>query len=85
MRDFGLCPNLLPHPNPDLDLDSAVSSGGLDRILAPPAGQIPNQPRIRSFFQSVTVTKVVQPDGVRETFRHINMLSHHIFKYSVDT
>lgn len=46
------------------DLDSAVSSGGLDRILAPPAGQTPNQPKSRSFFQSVTVTKVVKPDGV---------------------
>lgn len=49
------------------DLDSAVSSGGLDQILTPPAGQIPNQLGIRSFFQSVTVTKVVKPDGVRET------------------
>lgn len=49
------------------DLDSAVSSGGLDHILTPPAGQIPNQPGTRSFFQSVTVTKVVKPDGVRET------------------
>lgn len=49
------------------DLDSAVSSGGLDQILTPPAGQIPNQPSTRSFFQSVTVTKVVKPDGVRGT------------------
>lgn len=49
------------------DLDSAVSSGGLDRILTPPGGQIPNQPSTRSFFQSVTVTKVVKPDGVRGT------------------
>lgn len=48
------------------DLDSAVSSGGLDQILTPPGGQIPNQPSTRSFFQSVTVTKVVKPDGVRE-------------------
>ncbi len=48
-----------------LDLDSAVSSRGLDQILTPPTGQSPNQPRTRSFFQSVTVTKVVQPDGVR--------------------
>lgn len=47
------------------DLDSAVSSGGLDQILSPPGGQIPNQPSTRSFFQSVTVTKVVKPDGVR--------------------
>lgn len=66
------------HSNPDLDLDSAVSSGGLDQILTPPAGQIPNQPRVRSFFQSVTVTKVVRPDGVRETVLtnfHIMFLS----------
>lgn len=46
------------------DLDSAVSSGGLDQILAPPASQTPNQPRTRSFFRSVTVTKVLRPDGV---------------------
>ncbi|XP_054873802.1 HCLS1-associated protein X-1 isoform X2 [Amphiprion ocellaris] len=44
----------------DRDLDSAVSSGGLDRILTPPAGQAPSQPRTRSFFQSVTVTKSVE-------------------------
>lgn len=47
------------------DLDSAVSSGGLDQILAPPAGKTQKQPKSRSFFQSVTVTKVVKPDGVR--------------------
>lgn len=47
------------------DLDSAVSSGGLDQILTPPAGQSPTQPGTRSFFQSVVVTKVVKPDGVR--------------------
>lgn len=41
-----------------------MSSGGLDQLLTPPAGQAPNQPRTRSFFQSVTVTKVVKPDGV---------------------
>ncbi|KAF0024561.1 hypothetical protein F2P81_023363 [Scophthalmus maximus] len=50
----------------DRDLDSAVSSGGLDRILTPPAGETQkSQPKIRSFFQSVTVSKVVKPDGVR--------------------
>lgn len=48
------------------DLDSAVSSGGLDEVLAPSAGQTPNLPKTRSFFQSVTVTKLVKPDGVRE-------------------
>lgn len=46
------------------DLDSAVSSGGLDQIMAPPAGQTPERPEARSFFQSVTVTKVLKPDGV---------------------
>ncbi|XP_034561544.1 HCLS1-associated protein X-1 [Notolabrus celidotus] len=55
----------------DRDLDSAVSSGGLDQILTPPAGQAPNQPRTRSFFQSVTVTKVVKPDGTVEERRTI--------------
>ncbi|KAM4540109.1 HCLS1-associated protein X-1 [Odontesthes bonariensis] len=55
----------------DGDLDSAVSSGGLDRILTPPAGQTPSQPRIRSFFQSVTVTKVVKPDGTVEERRTV--------------
>ncbi|KAI3358677.1 hypothetical protein L3Q82_015084 [Scortum barcoo] len=55
----------------DRDLDSAVSSGGLDQILTPPAGQAPNQPRSRSFFQSVTVTKVVKPDGTVEERRTV--------------
>ncbi|XP_041823357.1 HCLS1-associated protein X-1 [Melanotaenia boesemani] len=55
----------------DRDLDSAVSSGGLDQILTPPAGQVPSQPRTRSFFQSVTVTKVVKPDGTVEERRTV--------------
>nr|XP_020479475.1 HCLS1-associated protein X-1 [Monopterus albus] len=55
----------------DRDLDSAVSSSGLDQILTPPAGQIPSQPRTRSFFQSVTVTKVVKPDGTIEERRTV--------------
>ncbi|XP_074469494.1 HCLS1-associated protein X-1 [Sebastes fasciatus] len=55
----------------DRDLDSAVSSGGLDQFLAPPAGQAPNQPRTRSFFQSVMVTKVVKPDGTIEERRTV--------------
>ncbi|KAF3707334.1 HCLS1-associated protein X-1 HS1-associating protein X-1 [Channa argus] len=55
----------------DRDLDSAVSSGGLDQILTPPAGQAPKQPRTRSFFQSVTVTKVVKPDGTVEERRTV--------------
>jgi len=50
-----------------LDLDSAVASGGLDQILAPPTSESPRQPWSRSFFKSVTVTKVVKPDGVRHT------------------
>uniref|UniRef100_UPI0037E7C67C HCLS1-associated protein X-1 n=1 Tax=Semicossyphus pulcher TaxID=241346 RepID=UPI0037E7C67C len=55
----------------DRDLDSAVSSGGLDQILTPPAGQAPNLPRSRSFFQSVMVTKVVKPDGTVEERRTV--------------
>ncbi|XP_029299111.1 HCLS1-associated protein X-1 [Cottoperca gobio] len=55
----------------DRDLDSEVSSGGLDQILTPPAGQAPNQPRTRSFFQSVIVTKVVKPDGTVEERRTV--------------
>ncbi|KAM7384425.1 hypothetical protein PAMA_011668 [Pampus argenteus] len=55
----------------DRDLDSVVSSGGLDQIMSPPAGQTPSQPRIRSFFQSVTVTKVVKPDGTVEERRTV--------------
>ncbi|XP_049459146.1 HCLS1-associated protein X-1 [Epinephelus fuscoguttatus] len=55
----------------DRDLDSAVSSRGLDEILTPPAGQAPNQPRTRSFFQSVIVTKVVKPDGTVEERRTV--------------
>lgn len=55
----------------DRDLDSEVSSGGLDQILTPPAGQAPNHPRTRSFFQSVTVTKVVKPDGSVEERRTV--------------
>ncbi|XP_061787247.1 HCLS1-associated protein X-1 [Nerophis lumbriciformis] len=55
----------------DQDLDSAVSSGGLDQILAPPAGQAPRLPQSRSFFQSVTITKVTKPDGTVEERRTI--------------
>lgn len=55
----------------DGDLDSAVSSGGLDQILTPPAGHPHSQPRTRSFFQSVTVTKVVKPDGTVEERRTV--------------
>ncbi|XP_029023867.1 HCLS1-associated protein X-1 [Betta splendens] len=55
----------------DGDLDSIVSSKGLDQILTPPSGQAPNEPKIRSFFQSVTVTKVVKPDGSVEERRTV--------------
>ncbi|XP_029370482.1 HCLS1-associated protein X-1 [Echeneis naucrates] len=55
----------------DRDLDAAVSSEGLDQIFTPPAGQTPNQPRSRSIFQSVTVTKVVKPDGTVEERRTV--------------
>ncbi|XP_023815479.1 HCLS1-associated protein X-1 [Oryzias latipes] len=55
----------------DGDLDSAVSSGGLDQILAPPSGQKPDQPRSRSFFQSVVVSKVLRPDGTVEERRTV--------------
>ncbi|XP_028819704.1 HCLS1-associated protein X-1 [Denticeps clupeoides] len=51
----------------DGDLDSQVSSGGLDKIFTPPS----SQPRTRSFFQSVTVTKVVKPDGTIEERRTV--------------
>ncbi|XP_024121167.1 HCLS1-associated protein X-1 [Oryzias melastigma] len=53
------------------DLDSAVSSGGLDQILAPPSDQKPAQPRTRSFFQSVVVSRVVRPDGTVEERRTV--------------
>ncbi|XP_076865776.1 HCLS1-associated protein X-1 [Brachyhypopomus gauderio] len=51
----------------DGDLDSQVSSGGLDQILTP----APSQPKTRSFFQSVIVTKVVKPDGSIEERRTV--------------
>ncbi|XP_067112001.1 HCLS1-associated protein X-1 [Osmerus mordax] len=55
----------------DRDLDSQVSSGGLDQILTPPPTRTPSQPKTRSFFQSVTVTKVVKPDGSVEERRTV--------------
>ncbi|XP_062846157.1 HCLS1-associated protein X-1 isoform X2 [Trichomycterus rosablanca] len=51
----------------DRDLDSRVSSGGLDQILTP----APTQPKIKSFFHSETVTKVVKPDGAIEERRTV--------------
>lgn len=54
----------------DRDLDSAVSSKGLDQILTPPAGQTPNKQKQQS-FESVTITKVVKPDGTVEERRTV--------------
>ncbi|TRY74381.1 hypothetical protein DNTS_032061 [Danionella cerebrum] len=51
----------------DRDLDSEVSSGGLDQILS----REPSQPKTRSFFKSVSVTKVVRPDGTVEERRTV--------------
>lgn len=51
----------------DGDLDTQVSSGGLDQILTP----APSQPKIRSFFKSVSVSKVVRPDGTIEERRTV--------------
>lgn len=55
----------------DRDLDGQVSSGGLDQILTPPPAHRPSQPKTHSFFQSVTVTKVVKPDGSVEERRTV--------------
>uniref|UniRef100_A0A3P9Q6Q8 HCLS1 associated protein X-1 n=1 Tax=Poecilia reticulata TaxID=8081 RepID=A0A3P9Q6Q8_POERE len=73
-NDFwGETPQKTPGPEAkeDRDLDSAVSSGGLDQILTPPVGQNPSEPQSRSFFQSVVVTKVVKPDGTMEERRTV--------------
>ncbi|XP_066531157.1 HCLS1-associated protein X-1 [Hoplias malabaricus] len=51
----------------DGDLDSQVSARGLDPILTP----APSEPHARSFFKSVTVTKVVKPDGTVEERRTV--------------
>ncbi|CAL9691629.1 unnamed protein product [Knipowitschia caucasica] len=61
----------VPERKQDGDLDSAVSAGGLEQIITPPAGQAPQQPRTRSFFKSVTVSKVVKPDGSVEERRTV--------------
>ncbi|XP_060111447.1 HCLS1-associated protein X-1 [Heteronotia binoei] len=50
-------------PKEDRDLDSRVTSEGLETIL-PPA-----QPR--SYFKSISVTKVVAPDGTMEERRTV--------------
>ncbi|CAM4637752.1 unnamed protein product [Leuciscus chuanchicus] len=51
----------------DGDLDLQVSSGGLDQILTP----APSQPKTRSFFKSISVTKVVRQDGTVEERRTV--------------
>ncbi|KAI1901481.1 hypothetical protein AGOR_G00034880 [Albula goreensis] len=56
----------------DRDLDSRVSSEGLDQILTPDRpSPAPSRPNTRSFFQSVIVTKVVKPDGTVEERRTV--------------
>ncbi|XP_059499035.1 LOW QUALITY PROTEIN: HCLS1-associated protein X-1 [Stegostoma tigrinum] len=47
----------------DKDLDSRVNSEGLDKILKP------SEPQTRSYFKSVSVSKVVLPDGSVEERR----------------
>ncbi|XP_074989571.1 HCLS1-associated protein X-1 isoform X2 [Calonectris borealis] len=58
------------HPAPpgrkeDQDLDFQVSSAGLGTILRP------DEPKSRSYFQSVSVTKVTLPDGAVEERRTV--------------
>ncbi|KAG8431083.1 hypothetical protein GDO86_019459 [Hymenochirus boettgeri] len=52
-------------PRQDQDLDSEVSSRGLDTILRP------SEPKSSSFFQSVSVIKVLRPDGTTEERRTV--------------
>ncbi|XP_053331083.1 HCLS1-associated protein X-1 [Spea bombifrons] len=52
-------------PRQDRDLDSEVSSKGLDAILTPA------EPRAPSFFQSVSVSRVTRPDGTIEERRTV--------------
>ncbi|XP_067395338.1 HCLS1-associated protein X-1 isoform X3 [Emydura macquarii macquarii] len=52
-------------PKEDKDLDSQVSSEGLETILRP------GEPRARSYFQSVSVTTVMGPDGTMEERRTV--------------
>uniref|UniRef100_A0A8C0F4J3 Uncharacterized protein n=1 Tax=Bubo bubo TaxID=30461 RepID=A0A8C0F4J3_BUBBB len=62
----GHVPTLLSpsHVSP-ADLDSQVSSAGLGTILRP------DEPKSRSYFQSVSVTKVTLPDGAVEERRTV--------------
>ncbi|XP_038024065.2 LOW QUALITY PROTEIN: HCLS1-associated protein X-1 [Anas platyrhynchos] len=54
-----------PERREDRDLDSEVSSVGLGTILRP------HEPQPRSYFQSVSVTKVTLPDGAVEERRTV--------------
>ncbi|XP_062453921.1 HCLS1-associated protein X-1 [Rhea pennata] len=49
----------------DQDLDSQVSSAGLGTILRP------DEPKPRSYFRSISVTKVTLPDGAVEERRTV--------------
>ncbi|XP_025068425.1 HCLS1-associated protein X-1 [Alligator sinensis] len=49
----------------DRDLDSQVSSGGLETILRP------SEPKSHSCFQSVSITTVTRPDGTVEERRTV--------------
>ncbi|XP_069074210.1 HCLS1-associated protein X-1 [Pleurodeles waltl] len=49
----------------DQDLDSQVSSEGLDTVLRP------SKPETKSYFKSVSVTKVMGPDGTIEEHRTV--------------
>lgn len=53
-----------PHPRAreDNDLDSQVSQEGLGPVL---------QPQPRSYFKSVSVTKIIKPDGIVEERRTV--------------
>ncbi|XP_075301334.1 HCLS1-associated protein X-1 [Opisthocomus hoazin] len=62
LEDDRLAPPALKE---DQDLDSQVSSAGLGTILRP------DEPASRSYFQSVSVTKVTLPDGAVEERRTV--------------
>ncbi|XP_067832053.1 HCLS1-associated protein X-1 [Heptranchias perlo] len=47
----------------DKDLDSRVNSEGLENILKP------SEPEVKSYFKSVSISKVVLPDGTVEERR----------------
>ncbi|XP_035168840.1 LOW QUALITY PROTEIN: HCLS1-associated protein X-1-like [Oxyura jamaicensis] len=71
VRPWSLLPGLEdappapPERREDRDLDSQVSSAGLGTILRP------DEPQPRSYFKSVSVTKVTLPDGAVEERRTV--------------